>query len=253
MLKNCIKTDKRKLKRYELEYVTETDNARAYINCESYELEQGCVVFAKQGDIRHSKLHFKAYCIHFSIKTKELDRLISEHSLRFYGNSEMTFKVAAEMKNILALFAFRTNSAVSMLNLESALLRLLAKTIDLDKNEASVAFDAKLLPNVISKAISFMRANSEQHITLADIAESAYLTPNYFHKLFLKSTGITVHKFLTDLRLSRAAFLLASTDLSIAQISLCCGFSSQSHFSSVFKKNKKMTPFEYRKQNYMQY
>lgn len=60
-----------------------------------------------------------------------------------------------------------------------------------------------------------------------------------------------MHQFLLDKRVEQAAALLTNSSLSIAEIAYACGFSSQSHMTTVFGKRVGVPPAQYRtrKQN----
>lgn len=60
-------------------------------------------------------------------------------------------------------------------------------------------------------------------------------------------SGMTVGDFLDDHRILYAAQLLATTDEPVGIISDLSGFSSRSHFNTLFREKFKMTPTEYRK------
>ncbi len=64
-------------------------------------------------------------------------------------------------------------------------------------------------------------------------------------------TGCAPSAYILQLRLDHACHLLTSTDLSIGEISLSCGFEDMSYFSRVFRQNFDITPSQYRasKQN----
>ena len=69
----------------------------------------------------------------------------------------------------------------------------------------------------------------------------------YLVHAFKQYKGISPISYLIKLRIKHAKDLLITTNNSIAQISESCGFSSQSYFSQVFRKETGMTPNEFRK------
>ena len=54
--------------------------------------------------------------------------------------------------------------------------------------------------------------------------------------------------YLISRRLNEARHLLETTDYPIAKIAQAAGFSSQSYFSQVFRKELNVTPAQYRKE-----
>jgi AraC-like DNA-binding protein len=84
-------------------------------------------------------------------------------------------------------------------------------------------------------------------LTAGEIAKAAGLSPTYLSRKFRQATGTGVHEYLTFLRLKEAALELLSTDSSVTEIALRCGFSDGNYFKDVFKKRYGVTPTGYRK------
>lgn len=79
--------------------------------------------------------------------------------------------------------------------------------------------------------------------SLADAAEFMNMNPAYFSSLFHKLAGMTYSQYLNYIRTSNAVELLQSgKDLSIAEISTRCGFSTIRNFNRIFKKITGYTP-----------
>ena len=74
------------------------------------------------------------------------------------------------------------------------------------------------------------------------------MSPQHFANLFRRSTGLAPHRYVLGRRIERAAHLLSTTNLSLADITLESGFASQSHFTDVFRKALGTTPRRYRGQ-----
>ena len=85
------------------------------------------------------------------------------------------------------------------------------------------------------------------YISAADIAKAAGYSPNYLSRRFREAAGIGVHEYLMFIRLQRAALELVSTDDSVTEIALRCGFSDGNYFKDAFKKKYGVTPSKYRK------
>lgn len=83
-------------------------------------------------------------------------------------------------------------------------------------------------------------------ISLQALADEAGLSRAHFSESFRRSTGQSPHRYLTQRRLERARDLLRHSALSIADIALHCGFSSQAHFTEYFRRGVGITPRAYR-------
>jgi AraC-like DNA-binding protein len=90
----------------------------------------------------------------------------------------------------------------------------------------------------------------DPQLSPTSIAAAHHITPRYLHMLF-RNEGVTVATWIRQRRLERSRHELsdpASADQPVAQIAARWGFSSASHFSSVFKAAYGMPPQEYRQQ-----
>ncbi len=105
-----------------------------------------------------------------------------------------------------------------------------------------------------SKAIilclEYIYTNLHTKITLEVLAERANLSPTYLSKLFHKEVGVSVSQYITQKRIEAAEKMLRYTEFSSAEIANCLCFCSESHFISTFKRYVKVTPREYREQQF---
>lgn len=99
----------------------------------------------------------------------------------------------------------------------------------------------------VLRAISTMRDNLGEPLTVDDMARSAMFSKFHFTRIFQRVTGVSPGRFLSALRLQRAKQLLVSTSLSVADISLLVGYNSVGTFSSRFTRSVGMPPTTYRR------
>ena len=95
-------------------------------------------------------------------------------------------------------------------------------------------------------AARFITEHYAEPITAADIAAAAGFSPNYLSRKFREAAGFGVHEYLTFIRLRSAARLLATTEGSVTEVALRCGFSNSNYFKDAFKKQYGCTPRVYR-------
>lgn len=95
--------------------------------------------------------------------------------------------------------------------------------------------------------------STDDGLSLDAVAETASMSPFYFHKVFKASVGETVADYIRRLKLERAAGLLFYfKQASITDIALTLGFSSSQNLAKSFKKQFALTPTEIRKINDVQ-
>ena len=70
---------------------------------------------------------------------------------------------------------------------------------------------------------------------------------HHFARLFKRSTGSAPHQYVLQQRIERAASLLRSTPLPIAEIAHRCGFNDQSHLANSFKRMHGQSPSAFRR------
>ena len=94
---------------------------------------------------------------------------------------------------------------------------------------------------------NYIHHHLSEPITTEEIAGALYLSRSRLSVKFRKETGEKLVDFILKEKTEEAKRLLRYTDKSAAAISAYLGFSSQSHFSRVFKKYADCLPNEYRK------
>ncbi len=83
-------------------------------------------------------------------------------------------------------------------------------------------------------------------LTGSRIAGVTGLSKYHFGKAFRQSTGVSLHSYVLSRRMRRAQRLLVKSDLPLAAVAEAAGFSSQSHFTSVFSTRMGISPGSYR-------
>ena len=101
--------------------------------------------------------------------------------------------------------------------------------------------------DIIRKTREFIRTNYKKKIKLVDISKAVNLSPYYLSHIFKRETGITLMEYLAKVRIEEAKRLLESTQWTTTRISFEVGYSDQSYFCKVFKKNEGISPYGYKK------
>jgi AraC family transcriptional regulator len=91
--------------------------------------------------------------------------------------------------------------------------------------------------------IEYIREHLDAELSLDHLAAVTHLSPYHFARLFKNSTGLPPHQYVVARRVERAKELLRQRDgLSLADVAVEVGFSSQSHFTRHFKRLVGVTP-----------
>jgi AraC-like DNA-binding protein len=99
----------------------------------------------------------------------------------------------------------------------------------------------------LSKIISFITENYNKQITLEDVANVAFMTPQAFCRYFKKHTGHTFVSFLNEVRINDACKKLISGQKNdcISGVAYNAGFNSITNFNRVFKSIIGQSPRTY--------
>lgn len=87
--------------------------------------------------------------------------------------------------------------------------------------------------------------SSGARITLAQLAESAGVHPVHLCRAFHRHFHCTIGEMIRKVQLKRACRALGGGE-TLTEVALSCGFSDQSHFSRVFRRELGVTPAKYR-------
>lgn len=85
----------------------------------------------------------------------------------------------------------------------------------------------------------------DRNLSLAELAESASMTPLTLLRSFREQVGCTPQIYRTARRLEMARQLMRMGG-ELSAVALKCGFTDQSHFTNTFRKWSGMTPGQYR-------
>lgn len=100
----------------------------------------------------------------------------------------------------------------------------------------------------ISKALRDVMQHPGRPYTLDLLADTVGMSRSAFCEHFYRTFGRTAMEFVKEVRLRKAAELLASTGRPIKAIAIDVGYQSRSHFTQAFKEVHGLHPSAYREQ-----
>ncbi len=141
----------------------------------------------------------------------------------------------------------------SLLEKESVLLQARARVLQVaaefshnnnrENDQRSIPMSAIARFEKLSRTIT---ENYRSPIRGAEIAASAGMHHSSAMRLFRQVSGMSIHEFLTSLRVEHAKHLLLTTDLTMEGIASQSGFGSPPRLYAAFTKFSKQTPGNYR-------
>lgn len=98
----------------------------------------------------------------------------------------------------------------------------------------------------VERAKEYVAEHIDESIRVIQIGEALGINENYLTGLFHKYEGITLQHYIRKEKVRQAKELLLYSSYSCSEIAALLCFSTQSHFSSAFKREVGMTPAKYR-------
>lgn len=106
----------------------------------------------------------------------------------------------------------------------------------------------KGIPEIkLRRVLEYIENNLSSPMQLSKLADIAAMSHYHFARAFKKSIGVTPVRYVWARRVDRAKIMLKNKDFALADITAKCGFSSQSHFTTLFRKITGTTPGIYRR------
>lgn len=101
---------------------------------------------------------------------------------------------------------------------------------------------------LIKRTKEYIYKHFHEEVTVNQIAKALCVNLDHISRVFKKVEGISLKNYIQQERITRAKNLLKYSEYSILEIGQYLGFSTQSHFTEVFKRFSGMTPQVFRKQ-----
>ncbi|WPH23071.1 AraC family transcriptional regulator [Variovorax paradoxus] len=98
----------------------------------------------------------------------------------------------------------------------------------------------------VAQAIDFLHAFHHRPVAVSEVASAVGMSEFHLMRTFRARTGLSVHGYLTQIRLIRAKALLAR-HAAAADVALSVGFYDQSHFIRQFRTHFGLTPGSFAK------
>lgn len=100
----------------------------------------------------------------------------------------------------------------------------------------------------VEKALTYIETNYSYPVTVEDIAYYVGISRSHLFRSFQHYMSRSPKEYLTEYRIKQACHLLRETDLSVSAIAYSVGFENNLYFSKAFRKQKGLSPSEYRKE-----
>ena len=227
---------------------TNYDKKENYVYNKSYVLEEAILKLVRTGNIEgFNSLLFNDDNFHIGVTGNNAIRQLKNNIIiittlctRAAIDGGLEYDTAYELSDHFIQLTEQTDNPDILYELLSKIAYTFAEKVSQAQTPTSA--DGRL-----QKAILYIKQNTNQHITVGDVARYVGFSKSYFSTYFKENLGFSVSDFIFRCKLEEGRRLLQFTNKSISTISTFLCFSSQSHFQTAFKKQFGMTPNEYRR------
>ena len=140
---------------------------------------------------------------------------------------------AASTDMMLAIIADDHGSAFAAMVSEMC-LRTVMPGVNSGQRSSLAALMSSRNP-VLVATVTLMNRHIDDPLSMDELAAAAGYSRRHLERLFRDAVGKTPGEFYRGLRLDRGRNLLSTTDLTLMEVSIACGFSTVSHFSKSFR------------------
>ena len=94
----------------------------------------------------------------------------------------------------------------------------------------------------VSKVKRFITMHYSDKLKVENLAEQVHLNPSYLGQLFKQQTGISINRYITQIRVRNAENMLQSGNYKVQAVAEHCGFSDVTHFYKLFREIRGFPP-----------
>jgi AraC family transcriptional regulator, exoenzyme S synthesis regulatory protein ExsA len=226
----------------------------------SWVLDEGSTVFVKKGGVTVERLGPEPFCVlMFFVPDDYLKAFIREHveynvsvNPQLLSNDRVlpihsTPVMSAFYQSILSYFSTDMRPQENLLELKFK--ELLLNITTNENNRELIQYLHRLAQTDHDDLESIMQNNCLYNMQLHEYASLCHRSLSSYKRDFYQTFGVPPGRWLLEKRLNCAAYLLSHSDHSIIDVACESGFKNITHFNRVFKKQYRVSPLQYRRQN----
>ena len=99
---------------------------------------------------------------------------------------------------------------------------------------------------VTERGKEWIRAHASERISASDVATAIGYNADYLSQLIKADTGMSLCRYINNIRLEQAKSLLINSNLCVSEIAYKVGFADEKYFMKLFLRKEAVTPSQYR-------
>lgn len=214
-------------------------NSNALTCCRKAEASDTALVYTHMFHPVFLGGHFKSI-----FETKYMDPVIHNRNIDalIFRGTTSDQKLLLQKLNQASALQHKTDVEFQTRNLFSEIWLLLLNEIRVQPSHTVNFQSQERLQNMLA----FIHQHYEDRLTLPEIAAAASVSTRECIRCFRNTINRTPVEYLMEYRMNMARKYLKETEMSVTDISLHCGFSSNAYFGKIFREKFGMTPLQYR-------
>ena len=218
----------------------------------SYDVQKGDLIFINSGVLHDTCGNFDADICIYMLGIKQLrlkghkeNHLISSNQSPIITSDQHTDQIQ-QLFSMLAHFTPQHSKDAPSTEIGNHLLQaliILLHTLVQNSTTKLVGQDY----NLGLRIKEYIDEHYLEDMKLADIADALHVNSYYLSHTFKKILGYSPMQYIIHRRIGEAQNLLITTDLTITEIALQCGYNNSNYFQVVFNTMSGMPPGKYRK------
>lgn len=237
-----------------------TDQVRAYINGQFYEVHRGTLILCNHMDLHKivvpPDIPYERYVFHFKPEFIDSFHGTDVDLLELFLNRPPDFCPVIQLnqmqiQKILPIFdkavqVYENPVWGNELYNKILLVELLLNIIPLYRSRTDLPIIGSKHYAQIQPVLKYIHENLASQLHVDNIAAKFYLSTSYLEYLFKQVTGSSINKYIIYRRILKARELLKKNQ-SVSSVGDEVGFNSVSHFIRTFKKIVGVSPKQYAK------
>lgn len=159
----------------------------------------------------------------------------------FQDNSEQVFKLLVKLKEELSAKQLGYRELA-----KTYLTQILILSLRSFQHDADNTVNNPLIEDILF----YLQKNHSRKDLLKAVSREFNYSPAYVSVLFKRELGIHFNEYIRQLRIRVACDLLSSGDMSVDEIGFAVGYNNPAPFRSNFKELMRLTPTNYRRNQY---
>ena len=237
-------------------YFLQSGKCHVYIENEKYTLEDGSVLFIPAFK-EHTFVYYDTVDVKRTVLYISTDSSIGILTIILRRNRQSFHKppykvVRKSFSNLSSLFEKIQFEKYNIDNLSAPLTKayffeMIIYIIRCHRYNDEIIKKTDLSNITTGEILHYIDDNYGNDLTLPGLAKKFGLSESGLSKKIKAFTNMTFKEYLTKTRIEAAKSLLISSEKSITEIAVLCGYNSSNFFGDVFKKNMGMSPSSYKK------